>query len=73
MAEALIDINPPMVLVSDRPEFTPNKYNKTNHTDSICSNCPMLEACRKRVKQGLWLYCEIPCREDLLIVELRGR
>ena len=60
-----------MVLVADKPEFVPKKYNKTAATDSICGNCIMLEACRERIKNGMWLLCEIPDKNDLLIMELR--
>lgn len=67
-----IAIENPMVLAADKPEFVPNKYNKTSLTDSICGNCPMLEACRERVKNGLWLYCEIPAKEEITIFLARS-
>jgi len=63
--------NSPMVLVTDKPEFRPKKYNKTSLTDSICGNCTMLEACRERVMNGTWCCCEIPCQDDMIIMELR--
>ena len=61
----------PMVLVADKPEFRPKKYNKTNVTDSICGNCSMLIPCRARVMSGGWCFCEIPCEDDVLILELK--
>jgi len=64
--------NTPMVLSDDKPEFRPKKYNKTSVTDSICGNCQMLEACRERVENGMWICCEIPSQEDMLIAKLGG-
>ena len=54
----------PMVLVADKPEFIPKKYNKTATTDTICGNCIMLETCRERVRKGIWCCCEIPDKDD---------
>ena len=65
----------PMVLVADKPEFIPKKYNKTATTDTICGNCEKLIPCRERVmnRNGgpMWCYCEIPCEDDLLIMANR--
>jgi len=64
--------NSPMVLATSEPEFSPKRYNKTSLTDSICGNCPMLEACRERVNNGGHCYCEIQSQEDILIAALGG-
>jgi len=64
--------NSPMVLVADKPEYSPPRYNKKYAADSICGNCTMLEACRERVINGMWLLCEIPCHDDLIIEALGG-
>jgi len=62
----------PMVLVADKPEFKPKRYNKTTWTDSICGNCTMLIPCRARVRLGGWCYCEIPDELDYLFVSQNG-
>jgi len=68
MPEGLLEANAPMVLVANKPEFRPKRYNKKALADSICGNCPMLEKCGKRVANGLWCYCETPDDLDYLFV-----
>ena len=63
--------NEPMVLALDKPEFIVKRY-KGKLKGDICSICPKLNQCKKRVANGTWCFCEIPSTDDVLIVELGG-
>ena len=59
--------NAPMVLVADKPEFAPKRYNRDSRYDDICMYCSKLEPCKERVQSGGHCFCEILSTEDLLI------
>jgi len=43
-------------LVAERPVRKPRAH---------CKTCPMREVCAERVRNGVWVMCEIPDRWDL--------
>jgi len=59
-----------MVLISDKPEFQPRRYNRDSRYDDICMYCVKLKQCKERVANGGHCYCEIRSTEDVLIAEL---
>jgi hypothetical protein len=45
-------------------DYDPSKVLKARKGNTGCHNCPLQEKCRERLRDSLWLCCEIPDQHD---------
>ena len=58
----VLDRGPTPALMAEASEYKPDHMK--------CDRCPMLEACRERIRKKIWVLCEIPDQRDLMLANL---